>query len=139
MATYPIKLQNGDDTLLPITYAGLVQINDNGTVKSLSQAWDDHKRFVINFQISGEDNDVVTPDKTFEETYYAFNRGAEIYGNFYVNGDDTPISMFIVNGYFNMFYEGFIFDIISFSSDLLSIIEIVYRSNGSIVQNTRRI
>lgn len=42
MATYPIKLQNGNDILLPITYAGLVQINDNGTTKSLSNAWDGH-------------------------------------------------------------------------------------------------
>ena len=42
MATYPIKLQNGDDTLLPITYAGLVQIKDKGgTTKSLSEAWED--------------------------------------------------------------------------------------------------
>ena len=43
MATYPIKLQNGDDILLPITYAGLVQIDDNGTAKSLSTAWDSLK------------------------------------------------------------------------------------------------
>lgn len=43
MATHPIKLQNGDDILLPITYAGLVQIIDNGTTKSLSKAWDDRK------------------------------------------------------------------------------------------------
>ena len=43
MATYPIKLQNGDDILLPITYAGLVQINDNSTTKPLSTAWDSLK------------------------------------------------------------------------------------------------
>lgn len=140
MATYPIKLQNGnDDILLPITYAGLVQINDNGTTKSLSEAWDDHKRFIVNFQLSGENNDVVTPDKTFQEIYDAFNRGAEIYGNFYVNGGDSPISMFIVNGYYNGFFEGFVFDMISFPSSPFSIIEIVYRSNGSVVQNTRGI
>ena len=92
MATYPIKLQNGSDILLPITYAGLVQINDNGTTKSLTKAWNDH-----NIHASTTAYGHVKVDDTLNNTSTNPVQNKVIYTKMIENEQTTAIGLAVLN------------------------------------------